>query len=68
MLVETIERYTLIRYLFPDETYHASEKYLNRDIIDIDTDVQGSLESVSTTLSKHQKDIEAQIRALTHTA
>ena len=62
LLVETIERYILIRYLFPDETCHASEKYFKRDIIDIDDDIKRSLQSVSTTLSQNQQDIEAQIQ------
>ena len=68
LLVETIERYILIRYLFPDETCHASEKYFKRDIIDIDDDAKRSLQSVSTTLSQDQQDSEAQIRALINTA
>ena len=68
LLVETIERYILIRYLFPDETCHASEKYFKRDIIDIDDDIKRSLQSVSTTLSQDQQDSEAQIRALINTA
>ena len=62
LLVETIERYTLIRYVFPDETCHAAQKYLKHDIIDIDADVRKSLESVSHILSREQRDIKAQIQ------